>query len=62
MARSSVLGQPKYPCTCETQDYDLSSQPAADQKVVADYLRNLADEVEGGLVKHVSFHVSKPKQ
>ena len=63
MARSSFLkDHPKtYPCSCETQSYDLSRKPAADQKVVADYLRILADDIEGGQVKQVSFHVSKPK-
>ena len=58
MARSPVVK--RYPCTCETQSYHLSKQPPADQKVVAEYLRRLADEVEGGEIKQISFHVSRP--
>lgn len=51
-----------YPCSCEAQDYDLSNRDDSDRRVVADYLRRLAEDIEGGEVKQISFHVSRTKR
>lgn len=51
---------PPSKCTCCTQRYDAASQSDADLRTVAEYLRRLADEYEGRLIKSISLHVTYP--
>ena len=45
-------------CQCDTNEYHLSKAPESDRRVIAESLRRLSEDVAGGRVKQISWHVA----